>query len=405
MVEMKCAFSILLLTCALWSTDATYQRSPIRHRGISDNLIQHKGRGDECFSDDSESEVSVTVSGRRCVHWNLIPSKTPIPSLKRCNHNYCRNPDKSIKPWCMVRKRYRWVREYCDIPKVTKPTMRPTKPDPPQDTELTCGERNLPRMSKIVGGLRTGIESQPWIASIFIGPGFSCGGTLISPCWVLTAAHCFPAGKRTKIHKYSVYLGKNSINETDSKEQKFMVSKLVVHPDFDYTTENYNHDIALLQIVNSDGQCATKTNSVRTACLPPFQQMVPSGFYCEIAGYGRYKNGGFDYSRHLKTAKVKLVSQNVCQNEYYSKDEVSNNMFCAAGRNWEDDACQGDSGGPLLCEMSNTMFLFGIISWGKECATKSNPGVYTKVTNYNHWIAEHTGLPTYTKGSRYPQKY
>lgn len=57
-----------------------------------------------------------------------------------------------------------------------------------------------------------------------------------------------------------------------------------------------------------------------------------------------------------------------------------------------------------MCEINNTMFLFGIISWGKECAKKSNPGVYTKVTNYNNWIAQHTGLPAYTIGSRYPQK-
>lgn len=60
--------------------------------------------------------------------------------------------------------------------------------------EFTCGERNLPRMSKIIGGSRSSVESQPWMAAIFFGKGFVCGGTLIAPCWVLTAAHCFPSG-------------------------------------------------------------------------------------------------------------------------------------------------------------------------------------------------------------------
>lgn len=50
--------------------------------------------------------------------------------------------------------------------------------------------------------------------------------------------------KNTQIKRYSVILGKNAINETNPvKEQQFKVSKLVVHEDFDYTTENYTHDI------------------------------------------------------------------------------------------------------------------------------------------------------------------
>lgn len=48
----------------------------------------------------------------------------------------------------------------------------------------------------------------------------------------------------TQKNRYSVILGKNAINETNpDKEQEFKVSKLVVHEDFDYTTENYTHDI------------------------------------------------------------------------------------------------------------------------------------------------------------------
>ncbi|TRY99564.1 hypothetical protein DNTS_032878 [Danionella cerebrum] len=287
--------------------------------------------------------------------------------------------------------------------------IKPTKPLPTseplkQDTELTCGERHVERISKIIGGSQSTVESQPWIAAIFKGRGFMCGGTLIAPCWVLTAAHCFPQGRSTQIKRYSVYLGKNAINETNPvKEQQFTVSKLVVHEDFDYTTENYNHDIALLKITNTNGQCARKTESVRTACLPPFQQRLPTGFFCEIAGYGRHQKGGFEYSRHLKQAQVKLLSQSTCRKDY-QMEEVNENMFCAAGRDWKDDACQGDSGGPLVCEVNNTLFLFGIISWGKECAETSKPGVYTKVTNYNQWILKHTGLATYTAGSRYPQK-
>uniref|UniRef100_A0A673JIQ6 trypsin n=1 Tax=Sinocyclocheilus rhinocerous TaxID=307959 RepID=A0A673JIQ6_9TELE len=382
---MKCILRLLLLTCALYFTETV-------NKCILDG------------SEESKNEVSVTVSGRICLPWNLLSSKNP--SFRNCYHNYCRNPDNKIQPWCFVRKRNRYVREYCDIShREMKPSNPPTSDPSKQDTESTCGEQRLNRITKIIGGSRPTVESQPWIAAIFKGEGFVCGGTLIAPCWILTAAHCFPDGKRTRIMRYSVYLGKNAINETDTvKEQQFNVSKLVVHEDYDYTAENFNNDIALLKIVDSSGQCAVRTDSVRTVCLPPFQQMLPTGFYCEIAGYGRHQKGGFEYSLYLKQAQVRLISQNACQNKYYSKDEVNENMLCAAGRDWEEDACQADSGGPLVCEVNNTMFLFGIISWGKECAKKFNPGVYTKVTNYNNWISLHTGLPKYTAGSRYPQK-
>lgn len=46
--------------------------------------------------------------------------------------------------------------------------------------------------------------------------------------------------------KYSVHLGKNAINETDTiKEQQFNVSKLVVHENYDYTVEDFNNDIGM----------------------------------------------------------------------------------------------------------------------------------------------------------------
>ncbi|XP_051507527.1 tissue-type plasminogen activator-like isoform X2 [Myxocyprinus asiaticus] len=393
---MMCTFRILLLTCALCCIEAIYR--PWDKRFGKFPAFPAVGKLEECIPDGSDGSsykgnVSVTVNGRLCVSWHLV-KRQPIPSLRHHQHNYCRNPNKRIMPWCVVKKRNRFVQEYCDIPRCK------TKP------KLTCGERSLVPRSKIIGGVRSTVESHPWIAAIFYGEKFTCGGSLIAPCWVLTAAHCFTSGMNTKTNKYSVYLGRNAINESNPiKEQQFTVSKLVVHEGFNYKTQNFTHDIALLKIVGRNGKCASKTSSVRTVCLPPSRVMLPPGTYCEILGYGRHEKDGFEYSKHLKQAQVKLISQRDCVN-YYNKqeDNVNEHMFCGAGESWKEDACQGDSGGPLLCEVNNIMFQFGIISWGDKCAEEFKPGVYTKVTNFNQWISEHTGLPSYTAGSRYPQK-
>lgn len=68
-------------------------------------------------------------------------------------------------------------------------------------------------------------------------------------------------------------------------------------------------------------------------------------FFSLFAFFICFFKGGFEYSRHLKQAQVKLISQNDCQ-KYYSKEEVNGNMLCATGRNWEEDACQVNNPNP-----------------------------------------------------------
>ncbi|KAM6916083.1 urokinase-type plasminogen activator-like [Xenentodon cancila] len=259
-------------------------------------------------------------------------------------------------------------------------------------------------MNKIVGGYFIPIESHPWIAAIFHKRNkFICGGSLISPCWVLTAAHCFNDGEDTKLRHLSVYLGKSAINDTDpEREQRFTVEKLIIHQNYNET--NYNNDIALLKIKNTNGACAVKTDSVRTVCLPPPYTQLPPGVTCSIAGFGKEHFDSWHFSQLLKQAEVTLLSNNECKREVSYENLFTENMFCAASPDWSTDACKGDSGGPLVCEAAGRMFLFGVVSWGEGCASENKPGVYTQVTQYNKWIAAKMGLSKYTNGLMYPQK-
>lgn len=135
-------------------------------------------------------------------------------------------------------------------------------------------------------------------------------------------------------------------------------------------------------------------------------------------------------SQYLREAQVNILADDVCRHEDYYANKINENMFCAGRSDWSQDACQvfptspgwmfflvfpagntslilfsylsfsqGDSGGPLVCEVDNRLWLFGVISWGDGCAKEFRPGVYTRVTNYNQWIEEKTGLSTVTAGS------
>ncbi|KAK2820106.1 hypothetical protein Q5P01_023065 [Channa striata] len=354
---------------------------------------------------------SKSESGRTCEQWDSDTRERHLSSdVKSGRHNYCRNLFYKRRPWCYVWKNQQLVWEYCEIPRcgfVSSPPLPPTN-EPQPAAEVTCGQRTRRKQMKIVGGTVATVESHPWVATIFwLSKSnervFRCGGSLIADCWVLTAAHCFPDNSYGTERNFSVTLGKNALNETDlTVEQNFSVAQIIIHEEFDNSEGNFNNDIALLKLRATHTKCAEESPSVRTVCLPPPQHSLPPGFTCEIAGYGKEKHGLWYKSQYLREAQVNLLADDVCRHRDYYGNMITDNMFCASTPDWSQDACEGDSGGPMVCEVGNRLFQFGVISWGDGCAKDFRPGVYTKVTNYNQWIEEKTGLTFTTAGAMSP---
>ncbi|XP_053291925.1 plasminogen activator, urokinase a [Pleuronectes platessa] len=388
-------FIILALHAAFSVNMAFSRRWSLRHK---------ETRGETCRSGDGSSyrgRVSESAAGHSCLNWRGFEGALMGAVEGLGSHNYCRNPDKNLMPWCHVRRGSRIVKQFCNIPRCSKPAVTPP---PAVDSERTCGERSERRLHKIVGGSFTPIESNPWVAAIFSKDRkFVCGGSLIAPCWVLSAAHCFENGGGNTLSDLSVFLGKSAINDTDPvKEQSFTVEKLIVHQK--YNMSSYDNDIALLKIKSRSGGCAVRSASARTVCVPPSRTQLPAGVQCTIAGYGKESHLAWHYSKILKQAEVNLLSQTDCKSELYYGGRITKNMICAGSPDWSTDACGGDSGGPLVCEVGGRMFLFGVVSWGENCAMKNKPGVYTQVTRYNRWMAAKTGLSEYMVGKMYPTK-
>uniref|UniRef100_G1TXQ2 Peptidase S1 domain-containing protein n=1 Tax=Oryctolagus cuniculus TaxID=9986 RepID=G1TXQ2_RABIT len=242
-----------------------------------------------------------------------------------------------------------------------------------------------PPSSRVVNGEDAVPYSWPWQVSLqyeVSGAWYhTCGGTLISPDWVITAGHCISSSQT-----YRVVLGEYDRAVTEGPEQVIPINAgdIFVHPRWKSYCVPCGNDITLIKLSRS----AQLTAEVQPAQLPPAGDILAHGTECYVTGWGTTSTGGSLLNK-LQQAPLPVVDHAHCARLTWWGLLVRRSMVCA-GRG-DVSACNGDSGGPLNCPAADGSWqVHGVTSFASSrgCNTERKPTVFTRVSAFIDWIEE-----------------
>ncbi|XP_016965600.2 trypsin beta [Drosophila biarmipes] len=232
-------------------------------------------------------------------------------------------------------------------------------------------ELDLRRNPRIVGGHPSDVWNQPHMVNIRRRGNFECGGSLVSPRCVLTAAHCLKEGQP------SDFVVRGGVTFLRDMSNARYVRKILLPAAYNRTT--LDHDVALLQL----------QHPLQPSIAQPISLAVRSprpGSFVRVSGWGLTDARSTSLPNNLQSVHVKVMPQRECRDLYRGYRNITDSMFCASIPGLRD-ACAADSGGPAVNEHG---FLVGVVSWGRahRCAAQDSPGVYSDVSYLSDWIAD-----------------
>ncbi|XP_069973385.1 venom protease-like [Penaeus vannamei] len=271
-----------------------------------------------------------------------------------------------------------------------------------QKGSCECGVANDVR---IIGGEEISPPNKyPWLVGLLqsetVEDGFSCGGSIISPNYVLTAAHCLFDEDDLAIpaEELQVGIANHNFNSEDDDipgvTQVVDVESYITHEDYIHgELSDFNNDIALIHL--KETLDLTSYPQVRPVCLPSDPNTKYEGQTGTVVGWGDTKNGKGAYPDAAREVNLPIKD---CTGEL-GGDPIIPQIMCAGKEKSKNKGakgiCFGDSGGPLFVKEDGKYTQVGIVSHVVEsCLT---PGVFTRVTEFLTWISDNTPGETFCR--------
>lgn len=244
--------------------------------------------------------------------------------------------------------------------------------------------------SRIVGGEDAEPGDYPWMVSLHSASldFHVCGAALISPEWLLGAAHCHDGFDDEDPSDLLAYVGLHDQTDLGAAEER-TIDEVLLHPDWDEDT--FSADFALLRL-------SEPVSDIEPIALPipaddptwaPGEDVRTIGWGGTVQQIPGQPNPPQEFPDILQQVVIQRVSDADCVDAYGPPPLDIELMICAGVDGGGQDACQGDSGGPLFVDDSfGFPVQIGVTSFGTGCAAPDFPGVWARITALPDFISD-----------------